>query len=479
MPEVNMLRTTDEILKFVKDKGIEMVDFKVVDLIGRWHHVTIPVSQLNESTFTEGIGMDGSSYPGYKKVASGDMKMIPDGSTCTLDPFGELKTLSITCDIFEPDGTPYPRYPRNVARRAEAYLSAAQKGEALFSPELEFYIFDDIKYASDVEQAFYRVDSIEAFWNTGREDSNLGHKFRPRGGYHGILPADTTFNLRSKMVKLIEEAGIPVKYHHHEVGSAAQVEIEVLHDTLLRSADAVMLMKYIIKNVAHQSCKVVTLMPKPLYQEAGSGMHVHQYLSDGKVSLFYDQDGYAGLGQLALNYIGGLLCHGPALLALTNPSTNSYRRLVPGYEAPVNLFYGASNRTAAIRIPMYDVNKKSARVEFRPPDATCNPYLALSAMLMAGLDGIDNRIDPNAEGFGPFEMDIAEMPEGQRANIKSLPGSLEDALTALRDDHSFLLKGGVFTEDLIDAWIEYKLDKEVNPLRARPHPYEFELYSDV
>jgi len=281
------------------------------------------------------------------------------------------------------------------------------------------------------------------------------------------------------MVKLIEEAGIPVKYHHHEVGSASQVEIEVLHDTLLRSADAVMLMKYIIRNVAHQSHKVVIFMPKPLYQEAGSGMHVHQYLSDGNLSLFYAQDSYAGLSQLALNYIGGLLKHGPALLALTNPSTNSYKRLVPGYEAPVNLFYAAANRTAAVRIPMYDVNKQRARVEFRPPDATCNPYLALSAMLMAGLSGIKDQIDPAAEGFGPFEINIAEMPEQQRANIKTLPNSLEDALDALRHDYDFLLKGKVFTADLIDAWIEYKLNKEVNPLRARPHPYEFELYSDI
>jgi glutamine synthetase len=475
-----MFLTTQEILKFVKDQHIEMVDFKVVDLIGRWHHVTIPVSQLSESTFTDGIGIDASSYPGYKKVAAGDMKIIPDNSTCILDPFGELKTLSITCDIFEPDGTPYLRYPRNVARRAEEYMASSQKGVALFSPELESYIFDEVRYTSEIHQTFYYLDSIEGFWNTGRQENpNLGYKFPLKGGYHGIPPADTTFNLRSRMIKLIEEAGIPVKYHHHEVGSAAQVEIEVPHNTLLKSADAVMLMKYIIKNVAYQSHKVATFMPKPLYQEAGSGMHVHQYLSDGNLSLFYDRDGYACLSPLGLNYVGGLLKHGPALLAFTNPSTNSYKRLIPGYEAPVNLFYAAANRTAAVRIPMYDVNKQRARVEFRPPDATCNPYLALSAMLMAGLDGIENKIDPTAEGFGPFELDIAEMPEQQRANIRALPSSLEDALDALRGDHDFLLKGEVFTKDLIDAWIEYKLSKEVNPLRARPHPYEFELYIDI
>ncbi len=476
-----MLLTTEEVLKFAKDQNIQMVDLKVVDLVGRWHHVTIPASQLNESTFSDGIGIDASSYPGYKKVAAGDMKIIPDSSTRILDPFSELKALSMICDILEPDGvTPYSRYPRNVARKAEEYLAATQRDIALFSPELEFYIFDDMRYASNVREAFYYVDSIEAFWNTGSGDEpNLGYRFPPKGGYHGIPPADTTFNLRSKMIKLIEEAGIPVKYHHHEVGSAAQVEIEVLHDTLLRSADAVMLMKYFIKNLARQNHKVATFMPKPLYQEAGSGMHVHQYLSDGKISLFYDQGGYAGLSQLALNYIGGLLKHGPALLAFTSPSTNSYKRLIPGFEAPVSLFFAAANRTAAVRIPTYDVNRQRERVEFRPPDSTCNPYLALPAMLMAGLDGIENKIDPTAEKFGPFEIDIAEMEEQQRANIKVLPSSLEDALEALKADHDFLLKGGVFTKDLIDAWIKYKLEKEVNPLQARPHPYEFELYSDI
>jgi len=474
-----MVLTNEEVLKFVKAQSIEMVDFKVVDLFGRWHHVTIPASQLSKSTFTDGIGIDASSYPGYKKVAAGDMKIIPDNTTLIIDPFHDLKTLSMACDIFEPDGTPYLRYPRNVAKKAEQYMASTRKRVALFSPELEFYVFDEIRYTSGINQASYFLDSIEAFWNTGRQENpNLGYKFPSQEGYHGIPPADSTFNLRSKLTKLIEESGVPVKYHHHEVG-AAQVEIEVLHDTLLRTADAVMLMKYLVKNIAYQSGKVATFMPKPLYQQAGSGMHFHQYLSDGKFSLFYDKNGYAGLSQLALNYIGGLLKHGPALLAFTNPSTNSYKRLIPGYEAPVNLFYAAANRTAAVRIPMYDVNKQRARIEFRPPDATCNPYLALSALLMAGLNGIENQIDPTAEGFGPFDIDIAEMPEHQRASIKALPSSLEGALGALRDDHDFLLKGEVFTEDLIDAWIEYKLNKEVNSLQARPHPYEFELYSDI
>jgi glutamine synthetase len=474
-----MVSRTEEILKFAKDQQIEMVDFKVIDMVGRWHHVTIPVSQLSESTFTDGIGIDASSYPGYKKVSYGDMKIVPDNATAMIDPFHDLKTLSMVCDILELDGTPYPRYPRNVARRAEQYLTSTRKEVALFSPELEFYVFDDLRYTAGINQASYYVDASEAFWNTGRQEGpNLGYKFSSQAGYHGIPPADSTFNLRSNLVKLTEESGIQVKYHHHEVG-VGQVEIEVLHDTLLRSADAVMVMKYLIKNIAHQNGKVATFMPKPLYQQAGSGMHVHQYLSDGKISLFYYNDGYAGLSQLALNYIGGLLKHGPALLAFTSPSTNSYKRLIPGYEAPVNLFFAAANRTAAVRIPMYDVNKQRARIEFRPPDATCNPYLALSAMLMAGLDGIENRVDPTAEGFGPFDIDIAEMPEHQRASIKGLPGSLEGALGAIRDDHEFLLKGEVFTQDLIEAWIEYKLNREVKPLQARPHPYEFELYSDL
>jgi len=474
-----MILTNEEVLKFVKAQSIEMVDLKVLDLCGRWHHITIPTSQLSKSTFTDGIGMDASSYPGYKKVSYGDMKIIPDNTSLIIDPFHDLKTLSVVCDIFEPDGTPYLRYPRNVAKKAEQYLASTQKRIALFSPELEFYVFDELRYTSGINQASYYLDSVEAFWNTGRQENpNLGYKFPTQAGYHGVPPADSTFNLRSKLVKFIEESDIPVKYHHHEVG-VGQVEIEVLHDTLLKSADAVMLMKYLIKNIAHQSGKVATFMPKPLYQQAGNGMHVHQYLSNGHISLFYDKDGYASLSQLALSYIGGLLKHGPALLALTNPSTNSYKRLIPGYEAPVNLFFAAGNRTAAVRIPMYDVNKQRVRIEFRPPDATCNPYLALSAMLMAGLDGIENQIDPAAEGFGPFDIDIAEMPEQERANIKALPSSLQDALDALKDDHDFLLKGEVFTEDLIDAWIEYKLNREVNPLKARPHPYEFELYSDI
>jgi len=451
-----MSLTTEAVVTFAKAQNVQMVDFKVIDLVGRWHHITIPVSQFNQSTFSDGIGIDASSYPGYKKVAAGDVKIIPDSNTYILDPFTECKTLSMICDIFEPDATDPGGDGPVVDQPVQGAVQCPRHGG------------DAVGVA--------QIDGQEA---RVQEEPNLGYKFPPQAGYHGVLPADTTFDLRSRMVKLIEEAGIPVKYHHHEVGSAAQVEIEVPHDTLLRSADATMLMKYIIKNAARQSNKVATFMPKPLYQQAGNGMHVHQYLSDGKVSLFYNQGGYASLSQLALYYIAGLLKHGPALLAFTNPSTNSYKRLLPGFEAPVSLSFGAANRTAAIRIPTYDMSRQRERVEFRPPDSTCNPYLALPAMLMAGLDGIENRIDPTAEGFGPFEINIAEMDKEQRANIKTLPSSLEDSLDALKADHDFLLKGEVFTEDLIDAWIEYKLQKEVNPLQARPHPYEFELYSDI
>ncbi len=347
-----MFSSAEEIIKFVREEKVEMIDFKVIDLVGRWYHVSIPASRLDESIFTEGIGIDASSYPGYKRVTSGDMKIVPDVSTCIIDPFTELKTVSMLGDVLEPDGSPYFRYPRGVSKRAEAYLASAQRGTALFSPELEFYVFDDIRYASGVQQAFYRIDSTEGFWNTGKQENpNLGYKFRIRGGYHGIPPADTTFDLRAKMVKLAEDAGIKVRYHHHEVASGGQEEIELSHDTLLRSADAIMLMKYIIKNVARQNGKFVTFMPKPLYQEGGSGMHIHQYMSDGKVSLFYDRDGHTGLSQLALSYIAGLLNHGPALLGFTNPSTISYKRLVPGYETPEAFFYGPANRTAAVRIP--------------------------------------------------------------------------------------------------------------------------------
>lgn len=476
-----MFSSIEETIKFVKDEKVEMIDFKVVDLIGRWHHVTIPVSYFSEKTFVNGIGIDGSSYIGYKEVHEGDMNIIPDISTCFLDPFTELKTLSIICDIVQTDGSPYNRCPRSLAKKAVEYMPQIQKkGEARFGVESECYIFNDMRYASEINKAFYYLDTPEAFWNTGTEECpNLGGKFLQKQGYHGIQPADRTANLRSEMVKLVEESGTAIQYHHHEVGGPCQLEITMIHDNLLRVADGVLKIKYIVKNVAYRHQLVATFMPKPVFDEGGNAGHVHQSISDNGISLFYDPEGYAGLSQLALYYIGGLLTHAPALCALTNPSTNSYKRLVPGHEAPTYLFFAVRNRTAAVRIPAYDISEIGTRVEFRPPDETCNPYLSLAAQLMAGLDGIENKIDPSAQGFGPFDVDIAKLPEEERARIKALPPSLGEALDALEDDHDFLLKGGVFDQDLINFWIKYKREKEVIPLQRRPHPYEFTLYADV
>ncbi len=477
-----MFSSIEETIKFVKDEKVEMVDFKIIDLIGRWHHVTIPASQFSEPMFVDGMGLDGSSYLGYRGVHESDMKIIPDNSTCILDPFAELKTLSIICDVVEADGTPYNRCPRSLAKRAETYMSQIQRGKAMFGSEIEWYMFDDMRYASSEKESFYYLDSADAFWNTGAEESpNIGYKFPQKGGYHGIPPADRTSNLRSEMVKLIEEAGIAVKIHHHEVGSPCQLEITLQHDSLLRAADAVMVVKYIVKNIAYRNQKVATFMPKPVFQEGGNAGHVHQSIADENGnSLFYDPKSYACLSQLALNYIGGLLTHAPALCALTDPSTNSYKRLTPGYEAPTNLFFSTGSRqAAAVRIPAYELTKRSTRVEFRPPDATCNPYLSLSAQLMAGLDGIENKMDPTEQGFGPFDVDITKLPDEEQARIKALPTSLEAALDALRDDHDFLLKGRVFAEDLINFWIKYKREEEVKPIQLRPHPYEFTLYNDV
>lgn len=472
--------TKKEVIELAKTEEVKMIDFKVVDFPGRWHHITVPVSYFKEEIFEEGIGIDASSYPGYKKVEAGDMKIIPDPTTAIIDSFLEPRTMSIICDVIEADKSEYLQFPRSVLKKAERFLLGLNKGQILFSPELEFHIFDDIRYASEVNMGFYQIDSIEAFWNTGRQENpNLGYKFAIKGGYHAIPPGDTLHNLRAEMVQDIENAGISVKYHHHEVGSAGQVEIEVPFGTPLDMADAVMWMKYIIKNVAYRAKKTVTFMPKPLYGEAGNGMHVHQYLSDVGTSLFYDESApYAKLSKLALNYIGGIHKHGKALLAFTNPSTNSYKRLVPGYEAPVNNFFSLANRTAAIRIPAYSINPCEHRIEFRPPDATCNIYYAFAAMLMAAADGIQNQIDPMVEGFGPYDINIEHTSAEQKAKIEMLPTSLDEALNELKKDYEFLLKGGVFTEDLINNWIEWKTIKEFYEVSKRPHPHEFGLYYD-
>jgi len=470
-----------DLLTLCHEKSVEMLDIKVVDLVGRWHHVTLPISQLTEEFVRSGVGVDASSYAGYLSVEKGDMRAIPDLSTACLDPFFQRPTLSLTCSLFGPDGKPYSRDPRGVAQRAEDCLRRlGLQGEAVFSPELEFHIFDSMRYRLTNNCCSYEVDSAEAWWNAdAAAPSNLGYKVRRQEGYEIAPPADDLQDLRSEMVAQMLALGIPVKYHHHEVGSAGQCEVEVLFEPLLKMADMTMWMKHIVRNVAKRHGKIATFMPKPVFAEAGSGMHVHQFIRHQGRSLFYDPEGYACLSRLALHYIGGLLSHAPALLAFTNPSTNSYRRLVPGYEAPVTLFFSMANRTSACRIPAYALNETEQRIEFRPPDATCNIYLALAAMLMAGLDGIQNEVDPTAAGFGPHDVDVYELPAEERAKLPSLPATLDEALRALEADHAFLLREGVFTEDLIEAWINYKRANEVAAIAARPHPLEFELYHDL
>lgn len=477
-----MFRNPKEVIRFAQTKRIEMIDLKFIDLIGRWHHLSLPRSQLNLDMFKRGIPFDGSATPGFKSVESGDMVLLPDTKTARLDPFWDMPTLSFICSSAEADTFKlYKREPRNVARKAEQYLTQTGIADrSLWSTEFEFYIFDSISYKNDINMASYIIDSSEADWNSGlREGKNLGHKIPSHGGYHAIPPLDDLFDIRAKMVRTIEEGGIPVRYHHHEVGGPGQSEIEILDDTLTNMGDITMWVKYVVKMVARKHNHTVTFMPKPLYNEAGNGMHFHQHLFKKGKPLFYDKKGYAGLSQIALYYIGGLLTHGNALLALTNPSTNSFKRLVPGFEAPVKLFFSLANRSAAIRIPKYAQKPKEKRMEFRPPDGTCNVYLALAAQLMAGIDGIRKKINPTKAGFGPIDENVFTLPPKERDKIKSIPATLKEALDALKKDHQFLLHGGVFTEDILEVWIDYKLNHEYNEVRNRPHPYEMSLYYDV
>jgi len=477
-----MTQKVKQALEFAEQNNIEMVDLKFCDLFGRWHHLTIPISQFDESVFTQGVAFDGSSVPGFKKLEAGDMVLVPDLATMLIDKFWNQKTLSFICSAHEADTLElFKNDPRNVAYRAEQYLKDTGIADrSLWSPEFEFYIFDHITYANDINLAGYQIDSEEADWNTGaEEEQNLGHKIPRQGGYHAIPPLDNLYNLRAKMVQYIEQCDIPVRYHHHEVGGPGQSEIEIHHHPLLKAGDVTMTIKYIIKMAASEHRKTVTFMPKPLYNEAGSGMHIHIQLWKEDKNLFYDENGYAGLSQLALNFIGGVLYHGPALLAFTNPSTISYKRLVPGFEAPIKAIFGLANRSAAIRIPKYANTPETKRFEFRPPDATCNIYLAISALLMAGIDGVKKKIDPTKAGFGPYDINIFKIPKSEQDKIKSLPTSLKEALDALAADHKFLLEGGIFSEQLIENWIEHKLNKEFNEVRSRPHPYEISLYYDV
>ncbi|MGH9476545.1 MAG: type I glutamate--ammonia ligase [Terriglobales bacterium] len=468
--------TPKEILEFCKKSEVKMVDVRFTDLPGLWHHITFPVAQLSEASFEDGFGMDGSSIRGWAAIHESDMLLTPDPSWTMLDPFCTETTLVLIGNISDPlTRQHYERDPRYIAQKAEAYLnSTGIADQAFFGAEAEFFIFDNIRFDQREQHGFYFIDAEEGRWNSGREQDNLGYRPRVKEGYFPVPPTDHYQDLRTEMVMKLQGAGLAVECHHHEVAAAGQAEIDLRYDTLLKSADHMMEYKYIVRNVANEFGKTVTFMPKPVFGDNGSGMHVHQSLWKGGKPLFAG-DGYAGLAPMALHYIGGLLRHAPALAALMAPTTNSYKRLVPGYEAPVNLAYSRRNRSAAVRIPMYSSSPKAKRIEFRPPDPACNPYLCFSALLLAGLDGIENRTDPGE----PLDRDIYDLKPEELKNVPSLPGSLEAALDALEADHEFLLKGEVFTEEVIHTWIDYKRKNEVDAVRLRPHPYEFQLYYDI
>jgi len=469
--------TSDDVLALCKDNGIKMVDVRFTDLLGGWQHFSIPVGALAEDAFTEGLGFDGSSIRGFKQIHESDMLLRLDPTTAFVDPVLTVPTLGIIGDVYEPiSGEAYDRDPRQIARRAEAYLQTTRLATTSYwGPEAEFYIFSSLRFDQTSHSGHYEIDSEEGIWNSGQIGSNLAYRPRYKEGYFPVPPTDKFQDLRSRIVLALQDAGIEVEVQHHEVGTAGQAEIDMRFDTLVNMADKVMKYKYIVKNICAQSGHVASFMPKPLFGDNGSGMHVHQSLWLQEKPLFADPAGYAGLSKMAQHYIGGLLAHAPALLALAAPTTNSYRRLVPGFEAPINLVYSQRNRSACVRIPMYSKNPKAKRIEFRAPDPSCNPYLTFAALLMAGLDGVLNKIEPPA----PIDEDIYELDAAAKSGIRSTPGSLEDVLNALAADHAFLLKGGVFTEDLIETWIAYKREHELRPLQMRPHPYEFHLYADV
>lgn len=472
-----MFKTPQEFLNYVKENNIQIIDLKFIDTPGIWQHLSMYHNQIDESSFTEGVPFDGSSIRGWKTINESDMTMVLDPTTAWIDPFMAEPTLSVICSINEPrTGEPYSRCPRNIAQKAVDYLISTGIGDTVFiGPEAEFFIFDDVRFDQTQHSGYYYVDSVEGRWNSGREEAggNLGYKPRYKEGYFPVPPTDISQDMRTEMLLTMAKCGVPIEKHHHEVATGGQCELGFRFDTLVKAADDLMAYKYVIKNVAKKYGKTVTFMPKPIFQDNGSGMHTHQSIwKDGQPLFAGDQ--YAGLSQMALYYIGGLLKHAPALLALTNPTTNSYKRLVPGFEAPVNLAYSQGNRSASIRIPLSGTNPKAKRLEFRCPDATCNPYLAFAAMLCAGIDGIKNQIEPGE----PLDVDIYDLSPEELSKVPSTPGSLEGALEALEKDHAFLTESGVFTEDFINTWISYKLDNEVNPMRLRPHPYEFALYYD-
>ncbi|MBW1989510.1 MAG: type I glutamate--ammonia ligase [Deltaproteobacteria bacterium] len=466
-----------EVLKFAKENNVRMVDIRFMDFPGLWQHFSVPISELSEDSFEEGFGFDGSSIRGWQPIHASDMLVVPDADTAKIDPFFAEPTLVLIGNIVDPvTMEPYSRDPRNICRKAEAYLKSTGIGDtAYFGPEAEFFIFDEVRFDCQRNASFYMVDSVEGIWNSGREECpNLGYKPRHKQGYFPVPPMDKLQDLRTEMCMVLESLGIAIEAQHHEVATAGQAEIDMRFAPLLQMADQLLWFKYVLKNVAHRNGKTVTFMPKPLFEDNGTGMHTHISIWDKGKPLFAG-DKYAGLSQEALWAAGGILKHARALCALSNPTTNSYKRLVPGFEAPVNLAYSSRNRSAAIRIPMYSASPKAKRIEFRTPDPSCNGYMAFSAMLMAVLDGIQNKIDPG----DPLDKDIYALPPEELAEIPSAPASLGEALAALAGDHEFLLKGDVFTQDVIDMWIEWKTENEVNQINLRPHPYEFFLYYDL
>ena len=468
--------TPAEAIAFAKETHCKMVDFKFTDLPGQWQHFTIPVERLPEDAFEDGFGFDGSSIRGWKAINESDMLILPDPNTAAVDPFCQVPTLSLICDVVDPiTRQRYPRDPRNIAKKAVAYLQSTGIADTIYcGPEAEFFVFDDIRYEQTRNSAMYRIDSVEGAWNTGKDEGpNLGHKPRFKGGYYPVAPNDTLQDIRTEMCLAMQSVGIIVETQHHEVATAGQCEIDMQFNDLVTMADQTMWFKYIVKNVARKHGKTATFMPKPLFEDNGSGMHTHQSLWSKGKPLFAGNE-YGGLSEMALYYIGGILKHARALTAITNPTTNSYKRLVAGYEAPVNLAYSSRNRSASIRIPMLSTSPKSKRIEVRFPDPSANCYLAFAAMLMAGLDGVQNKIHPGA----PLDRDIYGLTPEERKDVPTTPGSLAEALDCLKADHEFLLKGDVFTEDLLEAWIEYKTVAEVDPVRMRPVPYEFTLYYD-
>jgi glutamine synthetase len=471
------ITSIQKVLDYVKKNEIKFIDLKFMDFPGQWQHFTVPSTELSAKSFEDGYGFDGSSIRGWKNISESDMLIIPDPTTMFLDDFIKAPTISMICDVYEPATKErYSRCPRSIAQKADAYLKSTGIADtAYFGPEAEFFIFDDVRFDSNAHESYYHVDSTEGIWNSGKDEQpNLAHKPRHKEGYFPVPPIDSLNDIRNEMVENLMKIGIDVEAQHHEVATGGQCEIDLRFQPMLASADKLLMFKYVVKNTAHKNGKTATYMPKPIAGDNGSGMHVHVSLWKKNKPLFAG-NGYAGLSETALYFIGGILKHAPSLLAFTNPTTNSYKRLVPGFEAPVNLAYSQRNRSAAVRIPMYSASPKAKRMEFRCPDPSANPYLAFAAMLMAGLDGILNKIDPGE----PLDKDIYDLPPEELENVPSTPDSLSGALQALAEDHDYLLKGNVFTEDVIKTWIDYKMDREVRQLAQLPHPFEFALYFDA